>query len=582
MLFKKDQKVFQYTVVFPLQSKDNTEIYSVRDKNGIFRTLKLVDHDKLSPGYFNEQGQLNEIVIRRKLHHPHISRYVESIQTTIRGHQYSILVTDYVSAESLSSKLARSEYLSVFSIKRIIKQILSVLSYLHTQEDPIIHNGIMLDNVLMDLSGRGDRSVLTGFSQSQYLSQDICHSEDSHQEPALIAPERRVGIKTVQSDIFSVGVLMYQMLYGSLPWEACKGISDSDVRSSMMLEMQKRPLTFPNVDLFELDDHFLKIIVKATQFDPDLRFHTAQEMIDAFDNRSIVEESTVVKTNPPTKQRGDSKTGRGFDDVAGMHDIKAMLCTNVINILKDRDRAKEYGISIPNGMLLYGPPGCGKSFFAEKFAEETGYFYKLVKASDLASVYIHGTQEKIGMMFNEAREKAPSILCFDEFDALVPKRNDVHNSYQAGEVNEFLSQLNNCGKDGVYVIATTNQPDMIDTAVLRKGRIDNIIYLPPPDKETRQAMFQIHLRGKPCDSSINYESLAEKTEHYVASDIAYIVNEAAISAFERRGLISQKLLEDLVSQCKPSLSRSSLKYYEDMRKAFENDGNSSNTIGFHL
>ena len=582
MLFKRNQRILHYTVVSPLHSQNNAEIYSVRGRSGGLRILKLVNLDMLPDSYFNEQGQLNEIAILRQIHHPYITRYVESIQTVIQNHRYGILVTEHVNAERASIRLNRAGYMSVSAIKRIIKPVLSALQYLHMREDPIIHNEIMLDNILMDLSGAGDCCILTGFSQSRHLSQDICNLDNSRQDPALVAPERRIGIKTIRSDIYSVGILMYQMLYGCLPWEACKGIFDKCVRISVLLGMQNKPLIFPDVERFDLDDNFLKIIIKATQFDPDLRFRSAQEMIDAFDDYRAFEASNKADVGFLAKRKEDSKLGKGFEDVAGMQEIKAMLNANVISVLKNLSRAEEYGISIPNGMLLYGPPGCGKSFFAEKFAEETGFFYKYVKASDLASVYIHGAQEKIRKLFDEARENAPSILCFDEFDALVPKRNDVHNSYQAGEVNEFLSQLNNCGKDGVFVIATTNQPDMIDTAILRKGRMDFIIYLPPPDNEARQAIFRMHLRNRPCEKSINYESLANMTENYVASDIAYIVNEAAIRVFQNKGLISQELLETVISECKPSLSRSLLKYYEDMRKAFENDGCSGRCIGFHL
>lgn len=164
--------------------------------------------------------------------------------------------------------------------------------------------------------------------------------------------------------------------------------------------------------------------------------------------------------------------GNGFADVAGMEELKQLLRAKVINVLQDRERALKYRLAIPNGMLLYGPPGCGKTFIAEKFAEETGFNYTVVKSSDLASIYIHGSQQMIGKLFDEARAKAPTVLCFDEFDALVPSRKESTHASMAGEVNEFLSQLNNCGKKGVFVIATSNRPDMIDPAVLRTGRID--------------------------------------------------------------------------------------------------------------
>lgn len=114
------------------------------------------------------------------------------------------------------------------------------------------------------------------------------------------------------------------------------------------------------------------------------------------------------------------------------------------------------------------------------------------------------------------------MLCFDEFDALVPSRKESTHASMAGEVNEFLSQLNNCGKKGVFVIATSNRPDMIDPAVLRTGRIDRMIYVPVPDKDARRVLFEINLKGRPTED-VDCAALAERTVNFVASDIAYAV-----------------------------------------------------------
>ena len=509
MFFEKNQTIGSYTVVFPLGQRGNAEIYSVRDSIGRFRFLKLIYLDRLPSSSFNERGQLNEIAIRKQLHHDGICRYVDSMEIRVQNQLCCCLVTDYVSAESVRSRILREGRMSVYDTKNVIRNLLKVLQYLHGREVPILHNAITPENVVLDLAGHAGKCMLTDFSRSCFLSQRGCDAGLDGLPPAFVAPERREGVKAIQSDIYSVGILMYQMLYGCLPVVLFHDKAEKDVQNPENLRVMEKPLTFPDDNLFELNDDLLKIIAKATHQDLSQRFKSAQEMLYAFDNPNLVCDETVRKVNCQSDPGTASKRGNGFADVAGMQEVKAMLQSSVINILQNRDRANEYGISIPNGILFYGPPGCGKSFFAEKFAEETGFHYKYIKASDLASTYIHGTQEKIGQLFREARDKAPTVLCFDEFDALVPRRNVVNNSHQAGEVNEFLSQLNNCGKDGVFVIATTNQPDMIDTAILRKGRIDNIIYLPPPDNITHQAIFQMHLKDRPCEASINYAELAD-------------------------------------------------------------------------
>ena len=260
--------------------------------------------------------------------------------------------------------------------------------------------------------------------------------------------------------------------------------------------------------------------------------------------------------------------GNGFADIAGMEDLKEMLLKRVILILKDKERAEKYRLTPPNGMLLYGPPGCGKSFFAEKFAEETGFNFILVKASDLGSIYIHGSQGKIADLFKKAEENAPTVLCFDEFDAFVPSRSGDVGPNQAGEVNEFLSQLNNCSKRGIFVIATSNRPDKVDPAVLRTGRIDKQVYVPMPDKTARRLMFELYLKDRPC-GELNSEELAEKSDGYVASDIAYVVNEAATIAAFNRSDITQDLLVRTIEGIKPSINSDLIKEYEQMRQQME-------------
>ena len=142
----------------------------------------------------------------------------------------------------------------------------------------------------------------------------------------------------------------------------------------------------------------------------------------------------------------------GFKDVAGMSELKIKLDHEVLFPLTDEVFKTKYNGHALNGILLYGPPGCGKTFLAEKFAEESRMNYMLVKSSDLASTFIHGTQEKIRKMFDLAERLAPCILCIDELDAIAGKRSSMVQETYAMEVNEMLSQLNNCSERGIFVI----------------------------------------------------------------------------------------------------------------------------------
>ena len=202
-------------------------------------------------------------------------------------------------------------------------------------------------------------------------------------------------------------------------------------------------------------------------------------------------------------------------------------------------------------MILYGPPGCGKTYFAEKFSEESGFMFRILSGSELGDSLLHGTQKNIANLFKEAAEQAPIILCFDEFDAFVPKRGSIEGRYQSDEVNEFLSQLNNCSKRGIFVIGTTNRIDLIDPAVLRKGRMDLKFYVPAPDYDTRIAMFKLHLKNRPLGDDIDYEALATSTDNYASSDIAALANEAALMAALANEPIRQYHIMNAI-KCNPS------------------------------
>jgi len=232
-----------------------------------------------------------------------------------------------------------------------------------------------------------------------------------------------------------------------------------------------------------------------------------------------------------------------WDGVAGMRDLKAMLERDVILPLLEPEIYELYGLDLPNGILLYGPPGCGKTFIARKLAEIIDLTFKEVKPGDLASIYVHGTQGMISKLFAEARKNAPSMIFFDELDAMVPKRggNSVSHHY-AIEVNEFLVQLNECSKNGILVVGATNLPGRIDQAVLRPGRLDKKFFVAPPDYEAREELLRLYMLNRPQDK-IDWQRCALELENYTCAEIEFIVNEAARYALEQnRPIITGDIL----------------------------------------
>jgi transitional endoplasmic reticulum ATPase len=187
----------------------------------------------------------------------------------------------------------------------------------------------------------------------------------------------------------------------------------------------------------------------------------------------------------------------------------------------------------------------------------------------------------MNQLFKEAKSKAPCVLCFDEFDAFAPDRASLsHSANLSGEVNEFLSQLNNIGNEKIFIIATTNNPEGIDPAVLRSGRIEHKFYIPAPDFEARKAVIKLATLNRPSAEGIDFDHLAKLTEGYVTSDLSLIVNDAAMNAAYARKFITQSMIEEAISNYRPSVSKEVINEHEEIRKRIESDTTTRNRIGF--
>lgn len=243
----------------------------------------------------------------------------------------------------------------------------------------------------------------------------------------------------------------------------------------------------------------------------------------------------------------------GFDAVAGMIELKSQLTQNVVIPILQKEKYLKFKLSIPNGILLYGPPGCGKTYIVKRLAEEINFNFIELKHSDVASTYIHGTVEKIANVFKEAKQKKPALLFIDELDGLMPKRNVSMHDHKLEEINEFLTHLNNAGKENILVVGATNQIELIDNAILRSGRFDKKFYVMPPDFEARKSLFSMYLEGRPT-SNINFELLSNKTNNYSCSDIEMICNEAArLAVFNEMDFITNEVLIDVIDNTKSSI-----------------------------
>lgn len=572
-ILRKHQKINGYTVTFLIKQGRYAETYRVKDSLGKNFFLKLINCGKLCYSQFDNEGNVLELQIVKQLRHPNISLYRDSTTLLLDGQKFVCVVFDFIAGETAAQYLVREQTCEVYRAKQIVSGVLNGLKFIHNLPCPIIHNELTIQNVMLDLSGGTVVPRIIDFGHARYIEQNIDFIREGV-SPFYTAPEAFNGVFSPQTDLFSVGAMLYHLLFGLPPYFTDLS-SFQEERTSLINAVQERrrkPLKIPDRNKFELDEQLINIIHKALSLDIDGRFKSADEFLKALNGEIKVQKLLEEETNIGLVEKTDvlsKKVGNGFADVAGMTDLKMQLQSDVIDLLQHPKQAKELGLSIPNGLLFYGPPGCGKTFFAKKFAEEAGLNYRYIKCSDIASPYIHGGQGKIAAIFDDARKNAPTILFFDEIDAMIKDRSKQTNVSEAGEVNEFLTQLNNCGQDGVLVIGATNKPIEIDGAALRAGRLELKYYIPQPDKETRKSMFEINLQKRRVDFGIDYERLALLTENYISADIKLIVDMAARITFRRKiGKITMNVLEEVIKTTKPSISIDTIHEHEAVRDKF--------------
>ncbi|MDO9155058.1 MAG: AAA family ATPase [Paludibacter sp.] len=563
----------KYSILLFIKQGINAETYRVKGNDGKLYFLKLFNYSKLHRSAFDAENNLLEIEFIKNIKHENIVLYKDSGELIFEGKKFGFLVLGFIAGETLSEQIVREPITSIYDVKQIANDILNGLNYLHNLPEPIIHNEITPQNIMLDLSGNIPKAILIDFGYARSFLQSMKSFNKEGLNLNYVASECFKNLYSPQSDLFSVGAIMYHLLFGMPPWfkDISKYQSDRVKIEEIIIEERKKPLVFPNIEnnMVDFDESILTILKKALNNNPENRFQSASEFIDAINGKISVE--VIEETTEKTVRTFVGK-GKGFSAIAGMQHLKEQLQYDVINVIENPEEYKKHNLGLPNGMLLYGPPGCGKTFFAERFAEEASYNFIKVVSSDIASIYVHGSQEKIGKLFKEAREKAPTILYFDELDAMVPNRENLNNQSQSGEVNEFLSQLDNIGDSGVFVIGSTNKPDLIDKAVLRAGRLEKWFFIPPPDFEARKAMFELYLKNRPLDFGIDYDKLAKLTENYVSSDIKLLIDESSRKTIrDKSKRISMETLEFIIQNQKPTVSLSELKKYEFIRQKIEND-----------
>lgn len=263
-----------------------------------------------------------------------------------------------------------------------------------------------------------------------------------------------------------------------------------------------------------IDDEPKTPISVGPMFDFDEDFDDKQ-----FDDLLLDDEDEIWEVEEPNIK---------LDDVAGMEKVKERLQMAFLAPLKNPELMKFYGKSLRGGLLLYGPPGCGKTFIARATAGELGAKFISVGLSDVLDMWLGNSEKNLHEIFERARRKAPCVLFFDELDAVGRKRSLVRYSGVSGVVNQLLSEMDSVGNnnEGVFILAATNHPWDVDTALRRPGRLDRMLLVLPPDKPAREAVLRYHLRERPVDK-LDLEAIAKITDGFSGADVAHLCESAA-------------------------------------------------------
>ncbi len=300
---------------------------------------------------------------------------------------------------------------------------------------------------------------------------------------------------------------------------------------------------------------------KASILDPNLRDNFLESEINIASQKQQPSESEKIKLGATTD--GDEDMERtvdierpkiGFADVGGMEKVKEQIRMKIIFPLTHTDIYKAYGKKIGGGILLYGPPGCGKTHLARATAGEVNANFIIVGISDILDMYLGQSERNLAAIFQKARSLKPCVLFFDEADALGANRTDMRHSAGRHLINQFLDEMDGVGHDneGILILAATNAPWHLDPAFRRPGRFDRIVFVPPPDEPARESILEIKLKGKPV-GSLNLPRISQQTREFSGADLEAMVDIAIESKLEesmRRGQPLPIETDDLLNAAK--------------------------------
>ena len=546
------------------------EAYTVLGPDDMMYFMKIYNFGTIPHEQLFQGKEVYEIQLCKELstdESENVVRYIDNGEIRKGETRYHYLVTVFYRGDILSDAVAKDGPFDLEDAAQITLCVLGALSYIHSRA--LIHNDIRPSNIILqELDDGMLLPTIIDLGHISYMVKGRPTFFDEDLMPFYRAPETFRGIYTVKSDVFSTGALLYYLIFGKSPWEtdlsACMGNKDK-IRD--LVKKTRREELVLETEEVKLPDYMKAILLKALAKKPDDRFHSAVEFAEAIAEQLMPELAKQFEdTDQPENANAESQqqcvnavqitfkkgSGCGFDNVTGRDELKEQLRKEVLFALQNPEKAKRYKLPAINGVLLYGPPGCGKSLVLESFAEELGFNYSIIKAAEFGNIYQEGVLDNLQRLFDAAEIKAPFVLCFDELEFLAPNVAEDENTITA-QTSALFGMMNECSQKGILVVATTNRPDMIDQSIMRVGCFDRVFFVPQPDFEARKDIFMDHLKDRPCEE-LDLDELAQMSDDFNAGDITEAVNEAAMTAAYNDVPISQKILIDVLKYKNPTYS----------------------------
>ena len=365
------------------------------------------------------------------------------------------------------------------------------------------------------------------------------------------------------------------------------GFPTLEMREKMIKKITENNIISNNVNYYELAKSTpgflaadLQSLVRVAGHHSIKRCVENNINIELININEIDFEYAIKIIQPTSKREGFSTIPNvTWDNIGGLKDLRNELYYDIVMPILEPNKLKLIGINKAIGVLLYGPPGCGKTLLAKAVANEAKANFISIKGPELLNKYVGESERAIRSLFIRAKNSSPCIIFFDELDALVPKRSNENNNSSERVVNQLLTEMDGLeDRKQIFIIAATNRPDIIDPAMLRPGRLDKLLYVPLPDCNDRISIIETLIKKLPIDKNINVLDIFdnEKLDGFSGADLAALVREAQLSALKNLKLdndndviIRKEDFEYAISNVLPSVSVGDRKKYENLKRKLQ-------------